>query len=288
MIRAQLIAQALQVAFEGTSFEVALTSDELQLTQWEEEDGTRTPRAVQSTPRAALETGAAPFAPLVSAFTKWCTQGEGSQLGPFALLCTLPEPRSEAEYAALLRDEAWLLAIEQADDPAWWNGAETDWDLANAAAGLGNFVVLERALDREPGLSSARDPSGFALLHTVVERCDPFGGDGWVRCLALLVRRGADVNVENQDGNRPLHMARAPMVAPLVAAGAVVDARNRREETPLLVLASEQDSLDAMRALLEAGADANARDIDGQTASAIAGQRGEDEKVELLAAAASS
>lgn len=62
-------------------------------------------------------------------------------------------------------------------------------------------------------------------------------------------------------------------------------ARNGRGETPLLVLASERETVDAMKALLEAGADAdaNARGLEGQTATVLAAQRGEAEKVALLA-----
>lgn len=81
----------------------------------------------------------------------------------------------------------------------------------------------------------------------------------------------------------PLHIAREEMVAPLVAAGAGLEARTTEGMTPLLVQATERDGVGVMRALLEAGADVDACDVGGRSAADFARSREEDEKLELLA-----
>lgn len=189
----------------------------------------------------------------------------------------------DAALAAAIVDEDLVHMLLQAIDPAWWD-QPTIWEMAWQAAGLANAVVLERLLKKLPSLAIDHDAAGYTLLHNVVERCDQFSLGLHRRTLALLLMWGADVEAATDDGIRPLHIARAGMIADLVAAGARLEARTADGKTALLVQATERDGFDAMSALLLAGADVDSCDDAGTTADEIARHREEGDKLELLAA----
>ena len=68
----------------------------------------------------------------------------------------------------------------------------------------------------------------------------------------------------------------------LFANGAALEARSHEGDTPLIVMAAEAESEEMMEALLEAGADVNARNNYGQSAYDIAESREETDKLKLL------
>lgn len=93
---------------------------------------------------------------------------------------------------------------------------------------------------------------------------------GDVEQTKMLVRHGADVNAATSDGLTALHKAvgckKLKLIGVLVGMGAIVDAQDVNGETPLITAAaSETDSCEAMLALLQHGANTNARDTDMRT-----------------------
>ena len=103
-----------------------------------------------------------------------------------------------------------------------------------------------------------------------------------------LLQRGADINARSASGLTALHAAayagQAEIVSLLVAKGASVnDASNRFETTPLH-MASEENHIGTVKALLGHGADVTAVEVNGYNATSQAGWREHWKVLELLLA----
>jgi ankyrin repeat protein len=109
------------------------------------------------------------------------------------------------------------------------------------------------------------------------------------RALELIAENPDLINAYSDDGWTPLHLAcffAPPGVAEaLVARGADLNARSRNpmQNTPLHAAAAGRNR-DAVRVLLEHGAEVNARQHSGWTALHAASQNGDVEMVRLLIA----
>jgi len=112
-----------------------------------------------------------------------------------------------------------------------------------------------------------------------------------VEILRLLLSHGADPNMMDSDYQVPLHYScdlekkdndvALRLTRLLIDAGAVVDARNHHNETPLLK-ATNNDNLPLAALLIDGGADVNAKDNDGLTPLFYASRGSHPELVRLL------
>ena len=132
------------------------------------------------------------------------------------------------------------------------------------------FFLSATAAEVGACLAVGADPNartiglGYAPLHLA----SGFNDDP--ATIAGLIAAGADLGArEKRFLATPLHLAarynKNPLIAAtLVKAGAEVDSRNRRNSTPLH-LAVRFNEPAVIEALLDAGADATARDAEGKT-----------------------
>ena len=100
-----------------------------------------------------------------------------------------------------------------------------------------------------------------------------------------LVKRGADVN---KTGWAPLHYAASaenvPIIAMLIENSAYIDAESPNGTTPLM-MAAMYGTLEAVKLLLQEGADPTLKNVQGLTALQFAERAVRPDSVEMLAAA---
>jgi len=148
------------------------------------------------------------------------------------------------------------------------------------AAALGDDRRLVEVLDVDPDLATAEAGDGFSPLALAAF----FGRRG---CVAALLGRGADVHQRAANPLRvqPLHSAAVAadveIVRALLDAGADVDARQQAGVTPLMGAAAG-GAVELVRLLLDAGADPSLKDDAGRTAADWATDRGQVETAALL------
>jgi ankyrin repeat protein len=122
------------------------------------------------------------------------------------------------------------------------------------------------ALDMKPPQIQAQGtvtiPAGGTALNRAVRSTD-------LATVKLLLEKGANPSLAIKDGTTPIMQAAAGIAA-------------RGEEEEVIDLADRADPLEAIKLFVEAGADVNAVNAQGNTAVHLAAQRGNDRIIEYL------
>ncbi|XP_004860435.1 ankyrin repeat and SOCS box protein 10 isoform X2 [Heterocephalus glaber] len=179
--------------------------------------------------------------------------------GDLARLQELFPPHSTAD----------LLLESRASEPRWSSHQRGLWSLTyqeelttplHVAASRGHTEVLQLLLRRRAQPDSA--PGGRTALH---EAC----AAGHTACVHVLLVAGADPNLPDQDGKRPLHLCRGPGTLQcadlLLRFGAQVDGRSEEEEETPLHTAARLGHVELADLLLRRGACPDARNAEGWT-----------------------
>ncbi|XP_024610218.1 ankyrin repeat and SOCS box protein 10 [Neophocaena asiaeorientalis asiaeorientalis] len=164
---------------------------------------------------------------------------------------------------------ASLLLESRAAEPRWISHQRGLWSLTykeelttplHVAASRGHTEILRLLLRRRARPDSA--PGGRTALH---EAC----AAGHTACAHELLVAGADPNIPDQDGKRPLHLCGAAgsleCAELLLRFGAKVDGRSEEEEETPLHVAARLGHVELADLLLRRGACSNARDAEGWT-----------------------
>ena len=166
---------------------------------------------------------------------------------------------------------AQLLLERGADANAPDDDKRTPLHLASYHGKVGIAQVL---LDGGASVNSM-GVAGQTPLHVVANRYSRYD-ESKVLVAQLLLERGADVNMPDDTNQTPLHLASISegikMVEVLLNAGANARARNAQDQSPFDVISrrpygSRDDVVDIARLLLEHGADVDAQDKNHATPS---------------------
>lgn len=129
------------------------------------------------------------------------------------------------------------------------------------AAWMGHPPTID-ALVAAGARVEVHDEEGLTPLHIAAAR-------GWEGNVGALIRAGADVNARSNDGSTPLHLGASDSnqadIRALIKAGADPNALNDLGLSPLHYAAAMSIHPENVTALLEAGAVANLRNVDGDT-----------------------
>jgi uncharacterized protein len=136
---------------------------------------------------------------------------------------------------------------------------------------------VRRLLDVTSDLVNARDQRGSTPLMQAAMYRD-------VAMLEVLLERGADVNLVNNDGATALMRAAGDYdkVKLLLDRGANVDAKSNLGRTPLLIAANFPGNVKTVKLLLDRGANIKDQDPFGDTCLTAASKRGDVEMVKAL------
>ena len=138
------------------------------------------------------------------------------------------------------------------------------------AAESGNPEMVREILRYHPKLET-RDREGKTAMFAAADYRSGDVDGARVECVRLLVQAGADVNARDERGNTPLHETFLTDVEEeLLRLGADVNARNKEGETPIFTTFDD----DAIPLFIKYGADLTIRNKEGKTVIEAAQEEG--------------
>ncbi len=151
-----------------------------------------------------------------------------------------------------------------------------------AAASQGHLDVVQLLIERGAAVNAFQANEYFTQGTALQAACEA----GWTQIAALLLEHGADPNLGAGEETCPIIAAawrgEDEILAHLIRTGARVDVFGGPDNSSPLIYAAMTLPQSSLQALLDAGADINLADSDGDTALILAANRGEKEVVQFL------
>lgn len=125
---------------------------------------------------------------------------------------------------------------------------------------FGDFDIVKAMIEENPEIVNAQDKYGFTALHNAMPEEE-------FEIIEYLIEKGADVEIQNEDGVTPLHLAAFTKTALiLLEHGADINQKDNRGNTPLhaAVIAGEEHR-EMIKFLIDNGADASIINHEGKT-----------------------
>lgn len=141
----------------------------------------------------------------------------------------------------------------------------------------GKTETVLKMIQENPEIVNSKGELGFSALHNAM--CDE-----QFETVELIIRNGANVNIQNDDGIAPLHLACYVKNAELLLeGGADINLRDFYGSTPLHSFAENGDeSYYVAKFLLRKGADRNLKNKAGETPLSIARSREDTRMIRLF------
>jgi ankyrin repeat protein len=185
----------------------------------------------------------------------------------------------EEDYAGL-SDEANETAAQYLDkqgvDPKFYSQEFLEASELGDASSLRQRLA-QMSADEKRELVKAVDQQGCTGLLLCAKKGD-------AEMVDVLLEAGAIVHDADNSGATSLHFAASrgssSMIKTILSYHADFEAKDERHETPLMWARGRE----AVRLLVEAGADVNARNTRGETALMIASRNGDEESIEVFTA----
>jgi len=134
---------------------------------------------------------------------------------------------------------------------------------------FGDFDRVKKMIQDKPEIVNSQDNYGFSALHNVMS-------EEQFEIVAYLIKNDANVNIQNDRGISPLHLAGWPEnVTLLLNAGAEINIIDHQGNTPLHSIAQERDEVLGVLvvdSLVSNGATINLKNKDGKTPLDIASE----------------
>lgn len=141
----------------------------------------------------------------------------------------------------------------------------------------GDLDRVKELASEDKSIINSQDEYGFSALHNVMCEEQP-------ETTEYIIENGADVNLANEDGVTPIHLACSVRNAEiLLDNGADINLKSRNGNTPLHTLVSDgEERFEVIKFLISRGAEKSLTNNSGKTPLDIARMRDDERIIQLL------
>jgi ankyrin repeat protein len=154
---------------------------------------------------------------------------------------------------------------------------EIDLEKFSNAVVYGDFDLVKEMLKNRPEIINSQDKWGFSALHNVMS-------EEQFEIIKYLISKNVLVNIQNDEGIAPLHLACYKENAELLFhAGADINLKDNNGNTPLHILAADgEENIEVVEYLLSIGANKEIKNNSNKTPLDISKLREDFDMIKVL------